>query len=179
MIVVLDANMLVYFFDEKSNPPLSKSTGQPVARCKERLDHLIATLAQDKAKIIVPTPALAEVLVYAQQGAPERLNIIKTSKHFRVVPFDERAAVEFAATQANGRGSAARAKAKFDDQIIAIAAVEQAEVIYSDDADIAKRAGSRFRVIGIEALPLPPEDAQQDMFKDIRAAPEPGDDEET
>ena len=113
MIVVLDANMLVYLFDEKANPPLSKATGQPVDRCKERLDHLVASLAKDKAKIIVPTPALAEVLVYAQQGAPERLNIIKTSKHFRVAPFDERAAVEFAAAQANGRGSTPRAKAKF------------------------------------------------------------------
>lgn len=177
MIVVFDANMLVYLFDEKANPPLSKTTGQPVDRCKERLDHLIATLAKDKAKIIVPTPALAEVLVYAQQGAPERLNIIKTSKHFRVVPFDERAAVEFAAAQANGRGSASRAKAKFDDQIIAIAAVEQATVIYSDDEDIAKRAGSRFQVIGIEALPLPPEDAQHDLFKDANAAPEPDDED--
>lgn len=172
MIVVFDANMLVYLFDDKANPPLSKSTGQPVDRCKERLNYLIATLAKDKAKIIVPTPALAEVLVYAQQGAPERLNIIKTSKHFRVVAFDERAAVEFAAAQANGRGSTPRAKAKFDDQIIAIAAVEQATVIYSDDDDIAKRAGPRFRVVGIEALPLPAAAAQQELFTDAKPASE-------
>lgn len=177
MIVVFDANMLVYLFDEKAKPPLSKVTGQPVDRCKERLDYLIATLAKDKAKIVVPTPALAEVLVYAQQGAPERLNIIKTSKHFRVVPFDERAAVEFATAQVNGRGSTPRAKAKFDDQIIAIAAVEQATAIYSDDDDIAKRSGSRFQVVGIEALPLPPEDAQQELFKDTTTAPSEQDDD--
>ena len=53
-----------------------------------------------------------------------------------------------------------RAKAKFDDQIVAIAAVEGASLIYSDDKDIAKLVGGRLRVVSIAELPLPPEDAQ-------------------
>lgn len=139
MIVAFDTNILTYLFDENVNAPISKSTGLPVERCRERVQHLIAMLQRNKAKIIIPTPSLGESLVRAREGAPERLSIIKRSKHFRVSSFDERAAVEFAAMQderrRNGTRSEAstRAKAKFDDQIVAIAAVEGASVIYSDD----------------------------------------------
>lgn len=74
--------------------------------------------------------------------------------------------MEFAARQAerieaNARAPApTRAKAKFDDQIVAIAAVEGATTIYSDDEDIAKLAEGRFEVVKIAAVPLPPESAQ-------------------
>ena len=53
-----------------------------------------------------------------------------------------------------------RDKAKFDEQIMAIAIVEGAATIYSDDADIVKLAPEGMEVIGLAALPLPPEDAQ-------------------
>jgi len=53
------------------------------------------------------------------------------------------------------------AKVKFDHQIIAIARTEGTEVIYSDDEDIRRFARAQgIEVIGIAALPLPPEDAQ-------------------
>ena len=166
MIVAFDTSVLVYFFDEKANAPIDAATGAPVADCQERLDFLIATLQRDKAKIVIPTPALGELLVKAQQAAPEWLALLHKSRHFRIVGFDERAAVEFAATQADRIASgqknegASRAKAKFDDQIVAIAAVEGATVIYSDDPHIKKLAGSRFEVIGVADLPLPPQAAQ-------------------
>jgi hypothetical protein len=106
------------------------------------------------------------MLVRAAKGGPEFLRILASSKHFRIAAFDERAAVEFAARQAEqvvrgGRAPAApRAKAKFDDQIVAIAAVEGATTIYSDDEDIQKLAEGRLEVIKIAAIPLPPESAQ-------------------
>jgi hypothetical protein len=56
---------------------------------------------------------------------------------------------------------AQRAKPKFDHQIVAIARVEKATVIYSDDEGLgrfAKRAG--IKTIGVGQLPLPPIDAQ-------------------
>lgn len=167
MIVAFDANILVYLFDENAGAPTSKTTGAPVERCRERVEHLIATLQREKTKIIIPTPSLAESLVRAQDGAPERLSIIKTSKHFRISPFDERAAVEYAAMQIerrrNGTKSEApsKAKAKFDDQIVAIAAIEGASIIYSDDDHIKKLAGMKFEVLGIEDLQTPPEDSQK------------------
>lgn len=166
MIVSFDANILVYLFDEKANAPTSKTTGLAVERCRERVQYLVATLQREKTKIIIPTPSLAESLVRAQDGAPERFSMIKGSKHFRISPFDERASVEYAAMQVerrrNGTKSEApsKAKAKFDDQIVAISAVEGATVIYSDDEHIKKLAGSKFVVLGIEDLPLPPDDEQ-------------------
>jgi hypothetical protein len=79
------------------------------------------------------------------KGGPELLRILSSSRHFRIAPFDERAAVEFAARQAERIAASERApaatrtKAKFDDQIVAIA-VEGATTIYSDDEDISKLA---------------------------------------
>lgn len=181
MIVAFDASTLIYLFDDQAAAPIDPVSGKLVDRGRDRVEHLIETLAKAKAKIIIPTPSLAEVLVRAQDGAPERLRILKSSKHFRIVPFDERAAVEFAATQtirhATGAKSpsASRTKAKFDDQIIAIAAVEAVTTIYSDDGDIAKLAGALVKVVGISDLPLPPEDAQGDIFNQLsRDTPEDG-----
>jgi len=173
LIVAFDASMLIYFFNENANAPIDSATGQPVTECKVRVDTLIATLQRDRAKIIIPTPALGEVLVNARDAAPQWLQHLRKTKHIRVVAFDERAAVEFAATQerrgaAGARSSTGnRAKAKFDDQIIAIAAVEGASKIYSDDLDIKKLAGSRFEVIGIRELPLPPESVQGSLQLDL------------
>jgi hypothetical protein len=166
LITAFDASILIYVIDEQAKPPVDPGTGRPVERCHERVTHLLETLQQQNAKIVIPTPALAEVLVRAAKGGPELLRILSSSKHFRIAPFDERAAVEFAARQAeriatSGRAAAAtRTKAKFDDQIVAIAAVEGATTIYSDDEDIAKLAEGRFGVIKIAAIQLPPESAQ-------------------
>ena len=135
MIVAFDASILIYLFDENASAPIDKMTGKVVDQCQIRVAHLISVLQSEKAKIIIPTPSLAEVLVRAQSGAPVRLKIMQESKHFRISGFDQRAAVEFAATQASRilsgsrPASAMRPKAKFDDQIIAIAAVEGASKI--------------------------------------------------
>lgn len=166
MIVVLDASVLLYFLDERAKPPKRRESDEIVERCRERVECLIASLQASKAKIIIPTPVLAEVLVGAGGSAAEWLRILTTSKHFRLAPFEERAAIEFAATQASRSAAGVKsasttwAQAKFDAQIMAIAAVEGASIIYSDDGHIRSSAGSRFEVIGIEDLPLPPEDPQ-------------------
>lgn len=166
MIVAFDASILIYVIDDQANPPVDPVSGQPVDRCHGRVMHLLETLQQQNAKIIIPTPALAEVLVRAVKEGPRFLQFLGSSKYFRIVGFDERAAVEFAARQAErigggGRAPApTRAKAKFDEQIVAIAAVEGAATIYSDDQDIASLADGRFEVTKIAAIPLPPEAAQ-------------------
>lgn len=158
--------MLIYLVDENAKAPLDPSTGSSVVKCAERITALLDQLQSQGARIVIPTPALAEVLVRAGKGADERLRLLGSSKHFRITPFDERAAVEFAATQATRGLTGARstapthAKAKFDDQIVAIAGVSQATIIYSDDSDIKKLAAGRFTVTGIAEISLPPEDAQ-------------------
>jgi predicted nucleic acid-binding protein len=163
LIVAFDASILIYVIDDQAKPPLDPATGNPVDRCHMRVTHLLETLQQEDTKIVIPTPALAEVLVRAAKGGPEFLRILSSSRHFRIAPFDERAAVEFAARQAERIAASERApaatrtKAKFDDQIVAIAAVEGATTIYSDDEDIAKLAQGRFEVVKIGVIQLPPD----------------------
>ena len=175
MIVAIDATVLVFLFDREAKAPLNPETGQPVADCHARIEHLIAELQQAKAKIIIPAPALGEVLVYGEAKAPEWLQILSTSKHIRIAPFDTLAAVEFAAMERERlripKGAQAqRRKAKFDEQIVAIARIERADVIYSDDSDIRKLAGS-IEVRGVGDLALPLSAAQIPMqFEQVEAS---------
>ena len=97
------------------------------------------------------------------------------AKHaaFRVASFDERAAIEAAArtSDARARGQkkggnpgATKTKIKFDRQIVAIAAIEGASAVYSDDEDVciyAREAGMQaFRLADV---PLPPVDPQLEI----------------
>lgn len=99
--------------------------------------------------------------------------ILETNRAIRLVDFNMLAAVEASVmiAQVFGSGSKpvgtdARVKIKFDIMIAAIAKVNSATVIYSDDPDIA-RLGKRFGfgVIGIAQLPEP----QVDLFSRLEA----------
>ena len=61
-MVVFDATFLSHLLYPESRPPLNPSTKQPVARAKERIEYLIETLWEAKQKIVIPTPALSELL---------------------------------------------------------------------------------------------------------------------
>jgi predicted nucleic acid-binding protein len=170
MSAAFDASMLVYVVTPNALAPIDPTTGYPVERCGERVDHLLNTLQKSGTRIIIPAPALAEVLVKALDAAAEYLTQLTKSRHFSIRPFDTLAAVEHADIQRERRNSgavpksASRPKAKFDDQIFAIARIAQADTIYSDDPDIRKLC-SHFGVacVGIAELPLPPEDPQMHL----------------
>ena len=161
-MVVFDASILLFVFDE--NTPSS------VPRARERVEYLIDRLTDAGEKIIIPTPALSECLVHAGPAGPEYLTILSKQSCFRVASFDERAAVEAAVRtfQARQRGQrkggnpeVSKTKIKFDRQIAAVATVEGATAIYSDDSDVrgyAREAG--MEAYGLADLPLPPEDPQ-------------------
>ena len=169
MIAAIDTSVLTFLFYESAAAPIDASTGLVVTAPKARLEYLLLCLEQEKAKLIIPTPALAEILVKAGASGPEWLAILKKSSVFKIATFDILAAVEHAATQQSRRDASivkpmsARPKAKFDDQIVAIAAVQQATVIYSDDPDIRKIVAGRFDVYGIADLRLPPQSDQYGM----------------
>jgi len=166
-MVVFDASMLLLMLDPAAKPPLDRRTRQPVDRASERIEFLIETLGRERCKIIIPTPALSELLVRAGTAGPGYLDELSRSARFEIAPFDQRAAVEVAAAireaidQGDKReGSPATwAKIKFDHQIVAIARLRGATAIYSDDEDIV-RLGQRgcIKVIGLADLPLPPPD---------------------
>jgi predicted nucleic acid-binding protein len=159
--VVFDASYLVPLLD----PRVKGISDNP------RVNHLFRTLEKAKAKIIIPTPALSEVLIGAGDAAPKYLEIINRSARFKVVPFGERAAVEAAAAHREAidagdkkEGGSSWAKVKFDRQILAIAKVEGAECIYSNDDDLVKLGKKDgIPVVLLDDLPEPPEPGEADQ----------------
>lgn len=169
---VFDATALMYFLEPDAKAPLDPTTNEPVTNAKARIDFLIETLESRRETIVIPTPALSEVLVHAGSAGPRYLNILNTTRCFRVESFDLRAAVELAAMTRDaiiagdlraGTGTT-RAKLKFDRQIVAIARTQGQYTVYSDDEDIAKLGNAlNLEVIPIHALPLPPEVDQEQL----------------
>ena len=48
-----------------------------------RIDHLIEAREKRRETIVIPTPALSEVLVHADEAGPEYLEILNTTRCFR------------------------------------------------------------------------------------------------
>lgn len=174
---VIDAAQLGYLVAGDSGAHIDPSTGRPVDRAKDRIEHLVAELDRLRETLIVPTPALAEVLVLAGDAGPAFLERISKSSRIKVVDFDTRAAVEVAAMTRDAlrdgdkfAGSTAPwQKVKIDRQIIAITRVNGAQTIYSDDVNLTKFAESiGLKVVGLRDLPLPPE-PEPDIFGDVPA----------
>lgn len=163
-MVVFDANFLIFFLD----PKLKTGAGN-----NPRVDYLVETIEKSRERIVVPTPALSELLVGAKDAAPKYLDTITRSRFFRIEPFGERAAVEAAAMtrDAIARGSKSDpatdstwAKVKFDRQIVAIARVVGSTTIYSQDSDLARHAEQvGISVVRLEDLLEPPTAPQIEM----------------
>lgn len=175
-MVVFDANFLIYFLDPKINDGVGSNP---------RIDHLVATIQKTGERIIVPTPALSELLVKAGEAGPEYLAIIARSKYFRVAEFGVRAAVEAAALeraarlQGVKRGAAPDAtwdKVKFDRQIVAIAKAVGAKAIYTNDEQLARHTrAANLDAITLEDLPDPPALPQIEMRLDPIEPEQPDD----
>ncbi len=172
MAIALDANMLILLFDERAPAPIDPTTGQPVTYCQERIRHFLDVFSRPKgARIIIPTPALGEFLVKVDPAqAGEYISQIQRIRGCHLAPFSVRACIEFADVQRavlNDRRQKrrqdveTRAKAKFDQQIVAIAKSEGVTSIYSDDEGLGKFA-ARFSLtrIGVAELTLPPKSMQ-------------------
>jgi ribosomal protein L20A (L18A) len=143
--VIFDTTFLLLLFDAEAKVGTHPDTGKPVDHARERIDGLIKTFERDKIKIGIPTPALSELLVGAGTSLNEYMNTISEASCFKVVSFDEKAAVECAllgSKELKGDGkkdpNATKAKLKFDRQILAIARAENIDTIYSDDDHLAK-----------------------------------------
>lgn len=174
-MIVFDTSVLLLVLDPKAKSPTDPDTGLPVEKAAERIDHLIDILVADKQKVIVPTPVLSEVLVHAGSAFQRYLEILNKQSVFRVAPFDQRAAIEaaIAMKDAMQRGGhrvdaanqdASKTKVKFDRQIVAIAKVEGAHTVFSDDEDVHRYASrSNLIVYRTLDLDLPPEDPQHSL----------------
>jgi len=169
MMVVLDATILLPVIWSAVPAPIDPATGKPVDMLRERVNGLIADLQRRGTKVVIPTPALSEILVRAGGAAHGYVQMLSNASAVKIEAFDERAAVEVAmmTNQAisegdkRGRGASIWAKVKYDRQIVAIAKVIGATAIYSDDPDIrtfGEKAG--IKVLGAADLPIP-DDARQ------------------
>lgn len=159
-----------------ARPPRDPITQLPVSRLNERIDLLIDTLSESGEAIIIPTPVLTEFLVLADKDGPRYISLIDQNRLFRVEPFDQRAAIELASLHLNIRASGGGrrggqegtyAKITFDRQIVAIAKVNNATTIYSDDDGIktfAERQG--IQVVQAWELPMPPD--KEPLFRNLK-----------
>tara|TARA_R110002167_G_scaffold204404_9_gene408561 strand:- start:44087 stop:44617 length:531 start_codon:yes stop_codon:yes gene_type:complete len=162
-MVVIDNNILGYLIAPNSTP-MDETTGKPLKHARERLDHLVKTLQEEKKKIAIPAPVLAELLVVNRKKSDELLTIINDMGVFRPLSFDQRAAIELALhlesekeTRKLSPGTNdTKAKVRFDRQIVAIAKSQNVKTIYSDDKGV-KALGSRLgiTVIGLKDMELP------------------------
>jgi len=166
-MVVFDNTFLTLLLHPKARPPLDPSTGRRVDRLDERIELLIMTLDEDGETVIIPTPVITEFLVLANKDGPRYLSHLDSNRLFRVEPFDQKAAVELAALHLDVRASGGGrrgdqegtyAKITFDRQIVAIAKVNSAHTIYSDDEGVKKFA-ERYGIFVVRTweLPLPQE----------------------
>lgn len=166
--VVFDTSVLLLAIHPDAKPPTDPATNQPLEHAKQRVDYLIRTLSKAKSKVVIPSPALSELLVHAGTAVNDYVAKLQQAP-FVVASFDTRAAVECAQAVRKygikGKGQAnPRAKIKFDRQIVAIAQVAGVETIYSDDSDIfnyGKQAG--IKVVRSYELGLDPDDRQQKL----------------
>jgi hypothetical protein len=113
--------------------------------------------------------------VRAGRSGPDYLEQLHQSRAFKIEPFDERAAAEVALmirsdleTYGKKRGrqlQATWAKVKFDRQIVAIAKVNDASALYTDDPGVRTFAeASGINVFGLADLPLPDDISQLRLF---------------
>lgn len=138
--------------------------GKVVEHARERVAGLVRELESLKEQILIPAPALCEVLVTEGVDAQDVLNTLRSSAFIRLGDFDERAAIELAARlraalrAGDGREGVRITKAamKFDRQIVAISLVNGACALYSDDDGVEKfAAGCGLAVKRVADLPVP------------------------
>ncbi|MHB8389970.1 MAG: hypothetical protein ACYDBH_10360 [Acidobacteriaceae bacterium] len=158
-----------------------------VERAKERVEYLIEFLETKHERIMIPTPALSELLVRAGGAGPALVNQLSKSSRFEIAPFDDLAAIEVAIAIAaakrigNKRGKNLTenwAKVKFDHQIVAICKVRGVSTLYSDDPALCNFASScGIHTIRLGELPLRPQ--EQTLFDLIDEEVEPSGDNES
>jgi hypothetical protein len=160
----IDETALSLMLYPGARPPSDPKTRKPIECVEDRIEKLLEDLDADNERIILPTPALCEFLVLAGKDGPAYLDKLREMKTILIKPFDEMAAIELAAIEYEARGKGDKrggsaspwAKVKFDRQIVAVAKVNGATKMYSDDDDVIKfgvRAG--MEVISTWNLPLP------------------------
>ena len=172
-MVAIDNTTLALLFHPGARPSKDPMTGQLLVKARERIEQLINDLDAEDERVIIPTPVLSEFLILADREGPQYLEKIHGAKTLLVRAFDERAAIELAAMELGARRKGGKKEAavpyqkvKFDRQIVAIARVNEAHTIYSDDQDVGQFARSvGLRVVCTWDSPIPA--SKTPLFDDL------------
>lgn len=152
MIVALDANCLVKWAAQSKSDDIA------------RLDELLRSVAAKNGKIVIPMPCFAEYLVGTDEATAAWISALERRKSVALAPFDRRAAFECAlldrralsAGDKRGGRQDPWQKIKIDRQVIAIARVQRADELISDDAGLRSTAlATGMAVRAIAELDLP------------------------
>ncbi|WEN15726.1 hypothetical protein PY254_03360 [Rhodanobacter sp. AS-Z3] len=167
-MVVADTATLLFILQPDASAPLGND-GDPIPKCRERVELLLKNLSEAGVRVVVPTPVLAELMVSVGPGKVQLLGEINQSAAFSIVAFDQIAAVECACLNDPTLGKKlgpkdTKAKVKFDRQILAIAKVAGAHTLYTDDKRLIARATANgLKTVRMQDLPLPPEPPQGEL----------------
>lgn len=166
-MVVFDATFVMLLVDPDAAVPNDPATGRSFSNPRARIEHLLNELNKSGESVLIPTPALSEVLVGARGATADLVAELSSGYRLRMAPFDELAAIEVALITENDAAGKSRldnetkAKVKYDRQIIGIAKATQADAVYTDDEGLRSKAeASGIRVVGLADLDLPQEEIQ-------------------
>jgi predicted nucleic acid-binding protein len=138
---VFDSSFVVAAFD-----PVVVTSGaaEPHEDWRPHLEQCLLRLDQEKARIVIPTPVLAEVFVKKAERMGGFLRTLQRSSRFLIGEFGVAAAAVAAELMRRHWPSPkartiewSRHRLKFDLQILAIAQVANAICIYTNDRELA------------------------------------------
>jgi hypothetical protein len=162
-------------FDARAKVP--KRSGRPVIKnAKERIELLVEDLSKKKAKVIIPTPALAEFCLLASDAYEQYVKEIKRRPAFEIAGFDDIACIELIdLSLAHGKPKKSRpedtwAKLKYDRQIVAISKAGRATIYSTDDGVKSFALQVGLEPIDLEDLQEPP--LKQEILKLVKSAPD-------
>jgi predicted nucleic acid-binding protein len=161
---------------------LRPSIPASVDNAKERVLLLLEELRLSNEKVVIPTPALTEFLVHAEEAGPRYLDEIQKSSKFKIASYGVRAAIDVAqviaeAVTRKDKRDGTRdtlAKVNFDRQIAGTCKAEGCHTLYTDDhtlKNFARRLG--LRVVTLADLPTPappPEPPKPPLIEEIERA---------
>lgn len=159
-MVIFDTNVLITFVTSDSND-LSYL----------RISNLFDELTKKQTVVGIAAPSWAEFLVKTNEATKDLISIVNKNSSIKILPFDMAAAAESAfilrtiissSGDKRGGNDSSWQQIKFDRQILAIARVNQAEMIYTNDNELIKEANKlNIKTCKTEDLMLP--QLQSDM----------------
>ena len=175
-IVAFDGCVLGLAFGIDNSSIVNSTTKEIVLDGIGRVRRLLSTLAEDKARLIVPSLVIAEMGAANIEATKQGLVSVSSTNSVEVVPIDTRCAYEWAElsrqflktlpdglTPIEVARQTASAR-KFDYGILAAARVHRCQVLYASDATLRSRAQAlNISCVAVEDLP-PPLPEQSDLF---------------